>query len=106
MPDKNLSVAIEIKAKDSASGALSKTRAGLQSISEQLAAARAQFIAFQASMLSLGRIAALAKLADDIALVNARLRLAVDDARAFAEAQQFAHDVAARTGAGFEAGAG
>ncbi|MCL6619498.1 MAG: tape measure protein [Thermomonas hydrothermalis] len=103
MPSNQLSLTLELKGKDSTQAALSKARAGVQSISEQLSRARVQFLAFQASMLSMGRIAALANLADQVQQVNARLRLATSSAQEFAAAQALAYRVAAQTGAGYEA---
>jgi uncharacterized phage infection (PIP) family protein YhgE len=94
---------IVITAKDSASPVIDKTRDGLESISRQLQQARNAFLAFQGAMgLSTG-VSALAQLADQVQQVNARLQLAVNGAREFAEAQKFAYRVAAQTGAGFEA---
>lgn len=103
MPSNQLSLTLELKGKDSTQAALSKARAGVQSISEQLSRVRVQFLAFQASMLSMGRIAALANLADQVQQVNARLRLATSSAQEFAAAQALAYRVAAQTGAGYEA---
>lgn len=100
---KDLDLAIRITAKDSTAGALGKTRAGLQSISREIALARNAFLTLQGAMGLQGGISSLARLADEVQSINARLRLAVGTVREFAQAQQFAYRVAAQTGAGYEA---
>lgn len=100
---KDLDLAIRITAKDSTAGALGKTRAGLQSISRELALVRNAFLGLQGVMGLQAGISGLAKLADAVQSTNARLKLAVGTVREFAQAQQFAYRVAAQTGAGFEA---
>lgn len=100
---KDIDLAIRITAKDSTAGALGKTRAGLQSISREIALARNAFLTLQGAMGLQGGISSLARLADEVQSINARLRLAVGTVREFAQAQQFAYRVAAQTGAGYEA---
>lgn len=100
---KDLDLAIRITAKDSTAGALGKTRAGLQSISRELAVMRNAFLSIQGVMGLQSGIAGLARLADAVQSTNARLMLAVGTVREFAQAQQFAYRVAAQTGAGYEA---
>lgn len=96
-------IEIVISAKDNASPAIGKTRAGLESISRQLQVMRNAWLALQGVTGLSGGVSALANLADQVQQVNARLRLAVQSAREFAQAQALAYDVAARTGAGYEA---
>ncbi len=106
MPSTPLSLTIELKGKDSTQAALSRARSGVQSISEQVSRAKAQFIAFQASMLSIGRLAALANLADQVQQVNARLKLATQSTQQFAQAQALAYRVAQQARRGDAVGEG
>ena len=92
-----------ITANDKASPVVARTRAGLESISRQLAQLRTAYIAFQGAMGLSGGIRALAEFSDQVRLVDARLKLAAGSARTFAEAQAFSYRVAAQTGAGYEA---
>ena len=94
---------IVISAKDNASPAIGKMRAGLESVSRQLQIMRNAWLALQGVTGLSGGVSALAGLADQVQQVNARLRLATQSAREFAQAQALAYDVAARTGAGYEA---
>lgn len=98
---KDLEVALRITAKDSTGAALGKTRAGIESISRQLQAARNAFLAFQGALGLQSGLAGLVRLADEVQSVNARLKLATASVREFAQAQQFAYRVAAATGAGY-----
>ncbi|MCM2480207.1 tape measure protein [Serpentinimonas maccroryi] len=97
---------ILINAKDNTKGALGKTRAGVESISTQLSQARNAMLGFAASVLSLGQIAALAQLTDQVRLVDARLRLVTRSTHEFVQAQRLAYEVARQSGTSFEAVAG
>lgn len=100
---KNLEVALKITAQDSTAGALSRTRAGLESISRQLAIARNAWLSLQGAIGLQAGLSGLAEMADRIQSVNARLRLAVATASDFAQAQQAAARIAAQSGASYEA---
>lgn len=102
---KDLELKLRITAQDSTGQALSRARAGVESVSRQLAAARNAFLAFQSAMGLSSGIAGLARLADEINSVNARLRQVTQSAQEFAQAQRLAYRVAAETGAGYEAAA-
>lgn len=58
---------------------------------------------FAATLATVYAAGQLLKLADDVSLVNARLRLAVGGVKDFADAQAFAYRVSQQTGAGYEA---
>lgn len=99
--NQNLDLAIRITAQDSTGAALTRTRAGLESISRQLEVARRAFLSFQGALGLQAGVAGLVRLADEVQSVNARLRLATSGAQQFAIAQREAYRIAAQTGAGF-----
>lgn len=100
---KDLDLAIRITARDNTGATLARARSGIESISRQLEAARNAALSFAGALVSDAGISGLVRLADELKLVNARLKLAVSGAQEFARAQQFASDVGARTGAGYQA---
>jgi len=99
----NLDVAVTISAKDNTGAAFGKVRGGVESISQQLALAKAQFIGFQASLMSLEKVRALAELADQVQAVNARLKQVTQSTGEFVQAQQLSYRIARESGAGYEA---
>ena|GEM_PF-6304662 len=103
MTKKDLELALRITAKDNTGNALGKTRAGVESISDQLAVAKTQLVAFAASLVGLGQLRALVALTDELQSVNARLKQATGNLKSFAAAQTLAYRVAAETGAGYKA---
>ncbi|MCA1987314.1 MAG: tape measure protein, partial [Desulfovibrio sp.] len=100
---KSYDVGIRITAKDETGPALTKTRAGVESISRQLESMRAYALGAFTGVAALGQAREVLALADAVQSMNARLRLAVGGADAFAAAQARAYAISARTGAGYEA---
>ncbi|GIX17696.1 MAG: hypothetical protein KatS3mg119_1882 [Rhodothalassiaceae bacterium] len=101
MAGSSLVVGLKIVADDRASKALGRTRAGVESISRALERMRSQAVgAF--GVLQIGRLAREAvRTADEIRLVNARLRQAAGSQRAFAAAQAEALEIAQRSGVAY-----
>lgn len=90
-------VSIVISAKDSASPALGKVRAGVKSISEQLDSMRAQVTRVTAAWIGLGQLRELAALSDQWAMTNARIKLATQSSQEYAAAQAAVFDISQRT---------
>jgi lambda family phage tail tape measure protein len=83
--------------------AMARTRDGLDAISRQLTVARNAFLALGGVMGMSAGVAGLARVADEVRSVNARLRQATSSMQEFAAAQRLALDLSAKTGAGYEA---
>lgn len=78
----------------------SATRAGVQSISEQLARARTELLAFLSVRVAGAQLGALIKTADEVKLLDARLRLATKSHQEYAAAQAGLFEIAQRTRTG------
>lgn len=94
---------IVITGENRAGPALSAARAGVQSISEQLAAMRRQVIALFSVSAAAQGLRELARTADGYALIGARLKLAVESAKEYAVAQREIFNISQRTSASLEA---
>lgn len=79
-----------------------KTRAGVQSISEQLSLAKAQLIGFFSIQYGVGLAKDLIQTADAFTSMNARLKLATQSSEEYATAQKALFDVSQRTATSIE----
>ncbi len=75
----------------------SRARAGVQSISQQLAAAKAQMLAFIGGAQALSVLRGMGRMSDEIANINGSLRLATRSNREFAVAQAEVFAISQRT---------
>jgi tape measure domain-containing protein len=85
-----------------ANAGLGKTRAGLVSISEQLAAAKTQFGAFIAAQLGLSTVKQVGQIADDYKNLEARIKLATGAGEGFTRGFEGVVGVAQRTNSNLE----
>ena len=90
------------QAGETATAGLSKTRAGLVSISEQLSVAKTQIAAFISTQLGLGAVKAVTQTADDYSNLQARIKLATGEGQAFTAAFDKVVGVAQRTSSSLE----
>ncbi len=101
--EKDLKVALKITAEDKTGPALSKTKAGIQSVSKQLTSMQNQFYAFFSVMKTFQGAKALAGLTEQIQLANTCLEVAVKNMRASAAVQNELYTLARQTGGGYVA---
>ena len=81
---------------------LGRTRAGVQSISEQLAGAKAQLIGFFSVQYGIGLAKDLIQTADAVTNLNARLKLATQTSAEYTTAQKALSDISQRTASSIE----
>jgi len=81
---------------------LGRTRAGVQSISEQLAGAKAQLIGFFSIQYGIGLAKDLIQTADAVTNMNARLKLATQTSAEYTTAQKALSDISQRTASSIE----
>lgn len=85
---------------------LGKTRAGVQSISDQLAKAKAQLIGFFSVQYGVGLAKDIIATADAFATMNARLALATKSSEEYQTAQKALFDISQRTASSMESTVG
>ncbi len=90
------------QAGETANAGLGKTRAGITSISEQLSAAKNNIAAFISAQLGLGAVKSVAQTADEYQNLQARVKLATGEGKAFTVAFEQVTDIAKRTSSNLE----
>lgn len=90
------------QAGETAAAGLGKTRQGVQSISQQLEVAKTQISAFIAAQLGLSTVKQVGQIADDYKNLEARIKLATGEGKAFQGAMDGVVGIAQRTNSNLE----
>lgn len=105
MANKNIDLKIRITGEDNTGQAFGKTRAGIQSISQQLAVMQTrlqQFVALKIGDIIGNQLGAVIKTADAYKTLNAQLKIVSDTTEEYSIAQQSVFEIAQRTRSSLE----